>query len=402
MKRILFAVFGVIIMLPMASMAVDCTMVDGQCPAGCGYSEITHDCTICPTGAYSPGGTSECLTCSKPLSANFADNDGGMTEDACPWTISCPSGHYFDNANLTCVPCGTYYNAKGDTTCEISGTGQGTITSYDGNCTQTARCDGKVYTLTLKRNTGKDKTAYFKYGAGFSENSTGSWNPQKLPDTALQDSKPVQTFVGYFNNNGALVWEERDQYFSSNGTLTKTQAELADLAEDNVITLWAGWSFSPYYIYYYYDSTDATPKDQSCGGDKDYDGSTCKTLSYQWGTPPEGSVFTGYKCYTNDEFSDSCIKQFYTPDEPIAPPENDDEKTRYFVAQYQVCPIGHYCDSNGQHECPGGTTTTSTGTSSISSCVMQRGASGTKFCDSTGNCFYIPDSRINSGAIPGR
>ena len=107
-----------------------------------------------------------------------------------------------------------------------------------------------------------------------------------------------------------------------------------------------------------------------------------------------------YKTYTDGEFSNPCGT--YIPGVQINPPEGKNEDTLYFVAQYQVCPIGHYCDSNGQHECPGGTTTTSTGTSSISSCVMQRGASGTKFCDSTGNCFYIPDSRINSGAIPGK
>ena len=75
MKRILFAVFGVIVMLPMASVAatpaLDCLMVNGECPAGCGYSEMTHDCEKCTEGTYGPGGIRECLNCSMPDSAAF-------------------------------------------------------------------------------------------------------------------------------------------------------------------------------------------------------------------------------------------------------------------------------------------------------------------------------------------
>ena len=414
MKRILFAVFGVIIMLPMASMAVDCTMVDGQCPAGCGYSEITHDCTICPTGAYSPGGTSECLTCSKPLSANFADNDGGMTEDACPWTISCPSGHYFDNANLTCVPCGTYYNAKGDTTCEISGTGQGTITSYDGNCTQTARCDGKVYKLILHSNGAPQipdtqpltKEGYFKYDgyaeglAGFATSSNATVWYDYLPYALLYKDGPVRSFLGFFDKRPGTN-DNATRYFSSNGSFGQTQLELVGLLDKDQIELYAGWQRDPYFITYVYGN--GTTSMETCG--KDNKECTTKNANSA-ANAPDGQTFTGvYKCYINYEDEENrqpCQTPEYKVDDPIAEPPNDDEKTRYFVAQYQVCPIGHYCDSKGQHECPGGTTTASTGTSSISGCVMRRGVSGTKFCDSTGNCFYIPASLLYNGAIPGR
>lgn len=398
MKRILFAVFGVIIMLPMASVAVDCTMTDGICPAGC-YMDSNVGCTQCPAGYYNPTqNATTCQECQSPEGADFAEGDEykGMTTNACPWYKTCYSGEYVaSTTNLTCQPCGDYYTAKGG---EFTITGSGSAaTSIDGY-EKSDRCDGKVYKLTLKRNSiiTDNKTAYFKYDAGFSENSTGPWNKTNLPASALQDNKPVQTFVGYFDNKGDLVWVERDQYFNSNGALTKTQADLANLAnKDNEITLWAGWSFSPYHIYYYYDDAGGSYIDQTCGEDKDYSGSTCKTQEYQWDTPPMGKLFTGYNCYTNEEFSNLCTTPFYTPGDQIAPPETDDEKTRYFVAQYDACPAGHYCTNGHTNNCPAGTTS-DPGAGSATNCYMVRGDGGTKFCDNTGDCFYLP----GSGHVP--
>lgn len=398
MKRILFAVFGVIIMLPMASVAVDCTMTDGICPAGC-YMDSNVGCTQCPAGYYNPTqNATTCQECQSPEGADFAEGDEykGMTTNACPWYKTCYSGEYVASTkDLTCQPCGDYYTAKGD---DFTITGSGSdATSIDGY-KKSDRCDGKVYKLTLKRNSiiTDNKTAYFKYDAGFSENSTGPWNKTTLPASALQDNKPVQTFVGYFDNKGDLVWVERDQYFNSNGALTKTQADLANLAnKDNEITLWAGWSFSPYHIYYYYDDAGGSYIDQTCGEDKDYSGSTCKTQEYQWDTPPMGKLFTGYNCYTNEEFSNLCTTPFYTPGDQIAPPETDDEKTRYFVAQYDACPAGHYCTNGITQNCPAGTTS-DPGAGSATNCYMVRGDGGTKFCDNTGDCFYLP----GSGHVP--
>ena len=396
MKRILFAVFGVIIMLPMASMAVDCTMTDGICPAGC-YMDSNVGCTQCPAGYYNPTqNATTCQECQSPKGADFAEGDEykGMTTNACPWYKTCYSGEYVaSTTNLTCQPCGDYYTAKGD---EFTITGSGSAaTSIDGY-EKSNRCDGKVYTLDLSGNPGNAKTAYFKYDTGFSENSTGPWNQTTLPASALQDDRPVQKFVGYFNNNGAIVWDQRDQYFSSNGALTKKQAELAQLAnKDNKIKLWAGWSFSPYYIYYYYDDAGGSYIDQTCGGDKDYNGSTCKTQEYQWDAPPMGKLFTGYKCYTNEGFSNPCTKTFYTPGDQIAPPETDAEKTRYLVAQYDACPAGHYCTNGKTNDCPAGTTS-DPGAGSATNCYMVRGDGGTKFCDNTGDCFYLP----GSGHVP--
>lgn len=382
----------------MASVAVDCTMTDGICPAGC-YMDSNMGCTQCPAGSYNPTqNATACQECQRPEGADWAEGDEykGMTTNACPWYKKCYSGEYVaSTTDLRCQPCGNYYTAKGG---EFTITGSGYAATDIDSYKKSDRCDGKVYKLTLKRNSiiTDDKTAYFKYDTGFSANSTGPWNKTTLPASALQDNKPVQTFVGYFDNKGDLVWEERDQYFSSNGALTKPQADLAELAnKDNEITLWAGWSFSPYHIYYYYDDAGGSQITQTCGEDKDYSGSTCKTQEYQWDAPPMGKLFTGYKCYTNEEFSNSCTKPFYTPGDQIAPPETDAEKTRYFVAQYDACPAGHYCTNGDTYNCPAGTTS-DPGAGSATNCYMVRGDGGTKFCDNTGDCFYLP----GSGHVP--
>ena len=381
----------------MASMAVDCTMTDGICPAGCYMDSNLGGCIQCPEGYYNPTqNATACKECQRPEGADWAEGDEykGMTTNACPWYKKCYSGEYVaSTTDLTCQQCEVYYTAKGD---EFTITGSGSAADNIDGYKKSDRCDGNVYTLDLSGNPGNAKTAYFKYDTGFSENSTGPWNQTTLPASALQDDRPVQKFVGYFNNNGAIVWNQRDQYFSSNGALTKKQAELAQLAnKDNKIKLWAGWSFSPYYIYYYYDDAGGSYIDQTCGGDQDYNGSTCKTQEYQWDAPPMGKLFTGYKCYTNEEFSNPCTKTFYTPGDQIAPPETDAEKTRYFVAQYDDCSAGHYCTNGSAHDCPAGTTS-DPGAGSATNCYMVRGDGGTKFCDNTGDCFYLP----GSGHVP--
>lgn len=424
MKRIgIFSIFllFLFIIIPNTYAAVtqeecDAAVSPETCPAGCGYNPELDVCEQCPVGFYkSEIGAQQCTPCTiKPSNTNFTVDDAnkGMTEDMCPWEIICNAGQYFDGSQ--CLACGDYYLTN-NYECPILGTGA-TITTEDyANCTHAARCDGKVYTLDLRHNSGltwfEDKTAYFKYGSGFSANETGPWNKSTLPPEAMQeDNPPGQEFVGYFNGRDGIVSPDREQYFDNEGGYTrKTYADLADLAnKDNVITLYAAWSYKPYYIHYYYDNTgNDDPITQNCGGGKDFTVEDCTTMGYPPGNSgwqaPEGTSFVEYECYktyTDGEFSNPCGT--YIPGVQINPPEGKNEDTLYFVAQYQVCPIGHYCDSNGQHECPGGTTTTSTGTSSISDCVMRRGVSGTKFCDSTGNCFYIPNSLLYSGAIPGR
>lgn len=410
MKRILFAVFGVIIMLPMASMAVDCTMVDGQCPAGC-YPSSEIGCTACPAGSYNdtPGAT-KCTTCTIPEGATPDPDQTGLTSDNCSWTASCKSGEYVaSTTDLTCLQCGDNYTAKGgDFTITGAGKAADDIDAY----TKSNRCDGKVYTLKLHSNGAPQipdmqqltKEGYFKYDgyaeglAGFATSSDATVWYDYLPYALLYKDGPVRSFLGFFDKRPGTN-DNATRYFSSDGSFNKTQLDLVNLLDEDKIELYAGWQRDPYFIEYIYGN--GTTSTEQCGKDN----TECTTkYANSVENAPDGQTFTGvYKCYINYEDEENrqpCQTPEYEVGDPIAEPPNDDEKTRYFVAQYQVCPIGHYCDSNGQHECPGGTTTASTGISSISGCVMQRGASGTKFCDSTGNCFYIPASRL--GAIPGR
>lgn len=415
MKRILFAVFGVIVMLPMASVAatpeLNCTMVDGQCPAGCGYSEMTHDCEKCTEGTYGPGGIRECLNCSMPDSAAFiyGEEYQGMTTDTCPWTISCSTGFYFDDANLKCVECGQHYNAKDTTTCTISGTGENNITPpYDGKCTLADRCDGKVYKLILHSNGAPQipdpqpltKKGYFKYDGGgentpgFAEDSTSSYWTTQLPGDLLYKNGPIYIFLGFFNKAPG-VNQGANPYFSSNGRFNKNQSDLTDLLDkNNEINLYAGWQRNPYDIIYIYGNGET--EQVYCG--KDNKGCTT-ALGESATTAPAGQTFTGvYKCYINYEDEKNrqpCQTPEYKVGDPIAEPPNDAEKTRYFVAQYGACPAGHYCTNGDTQDCPAGTTS-DPGAGSATNCYMVRGDGGTKFCDNTGDCFYLP----GSGHVP--
>lgn len=408
MKRILFAVFGVIIMLPMVSMAVDCTMVDGQCPAGCYHLEMY--CAECQPGYYNgTPGANECTMCTIPEGATPDPDQTGLTSDNCSWTASCKSGEYVaSTTNLTCQQCGDNYTAKdGDFTITGSGPAADNIDAY----TKSNRCDGKVYTLNLLPNGAPlmqmARTGYFKYDgydeglAGFATSSNATVWYDYLPGDLLYKDGPVHSFLGFFDKRPGTN-DNATRYFSSDGSFGKTQSDLVRLLDKDEIELYAGWQRDPYFITYVYGN--GTTSTEKCGADN----KECTTKNANSAAnAPDGQTFTGvYKCYINYEDEENrqpCQTPEYKVGDPIAEPPNDDEKTRYFVAQYQVCPIGHYCDSAGQHECPGGTTTTSTGTSSISGCVMQRGASGTKFCDSTGNCFYMPATNNSSfNIIPGK
>ena len=409
MKRILFAVFGVIVMLPMASMAatteLSCTMVDGQCPAGCGYSKITHNCEKCPTGTYGQGGTSECQKCDKPTYASFTDNNDGMTTNACPWTMSCSSGYYFDYDKVQCVECGQHYNAKGgEFTITGSGLAAGDISIDDYE--KSDRCDGKVYKLELKPNSAPSGTTtphigYFKYNGlgenqpGFSTAETGPWN-KTLPAELFFDSGPVRTFSGFYDKIPGTN-DDAWAYFSSQGVFSTnsqhTQNTMADLNKDNIITLYAGWTDEVYHIKYIFNNPEYN-RTEDCGGENN---KQC-TVSDHNGkeSASNGTVFNNtYRCYKDAELTQQCETPIYTVDTTIGEPTSKDEKTRYFVAQYDACPAGHYCTNGYTDDCPAGTTS-DPGAGSATNCYMVRGDGGTKFCDNTGDCFYLP----GSGHVP--
>lgn len=408
MKRILFAVFGVIIMLPMASVAVDCTMTDGICPAGC-YMDSNVGCTQCPAGYYNPTqNATTCEECQSPEGADFAEGDEykGMTTNACPWYKTCRSGEYVaSTTDLRCQQCGDYYTAKGG---EFTITGSGsaaTTTSIDGY-EKSDRCDGKVYKLELKPNSAPSGTltphiGYFKYNGlgenqpGFSTDEKGPWN-KTLPAELFFESGPVRTFSGFYDKRPG-THDDAWAYFSSQGVFSTnsqhTQNTMADLNKDNIITLYAGWTDELYHITYIFNNPDYNHT-EDCGGE---DNKQC-TVSDHNGkeSASNGTVFNNtYRCYKDTELTQQCETPIYTVGTKIGEPASKDEKTRYLVAQYDACPAGHYCTNGKTYNCPAGTTS-DPGAGSATNCYMVRGDGGTKFCDNTGDCFYLP----GSGHVP--
>ena len=405
MKRILFAVFGVIIMLPMASMAVDCTMVNGQCPAGCYH--FGGDCVACQPGYYNDTpGADKCTECTIPTEATPDPDQTGLTSDNCSWTASCESGEYVaSTTDLTCQQCGNYYTAKGG---EFTITGSGRAADNIDGYKKSDRCDGNVYKLILHSNGAPQipdmqpltKEGYFKYDGGgentpgFAEESTSSYWATQLPGNLLYKNGPIYVFLGFFNEAPG-VNQGANPYFSSNGRFNKNQSDLTDLLDKkNEINLHAGWQRNPYAIIYIYGNGEK--EEVYCGNDN----KGCTTaLGDSATTAPAGQVFNEtYTCYTNYEDPQNrqlCKTPTYKVGDTIVEPETDNEKTRYFVAQYDACPAGHYCTNGDTNDCPAGTTS-DPGAGSATNCYMVRGDGGTKFCDNTGDCFYLP----GSGHVP--
>ena len=391
----------------MASVAatpeLNCTMVDGQCPAGCYHSEM--GCTACQSGSYNgtPGAT-KCTTCTIPTEATADPDQMGLTSDNCSWTAFCKSGEYVASTkDLTCQPCGDYYTAKGDDF-KITGSGSD-ATSIDGY-KKSDRCDGKVYKLELRPNSAPSGTTtphigYFKYNGlgenqpGFSTAETGPWN-KTLPAELFFESGPVRTFSGFYDDRPGTN-DDAWAYFSSQGVFSTnsqhTQNTMADLNKDNIITLYAGWTNELYHIEYIFNNPDYN-RTEDCGGEipkqctvSDHNGKESAS---------NGTVFNNtYTCYKDATLTQPCETPIYTVGTKIGEPTSKDEKTRYFVAQYDACPAGHYCTNGSTNDCPAGTTS-DPGAGSATNCYMVRGDGGTKFCDNTGDCFYLP----GSGHVP--
>lgn len=395
MKRILFAVFGVIIMLPMASVAVDCAMVDGQCPAGC-YPSSEIGCTACPAGSYNntPGAT-KCTACTIPEGATANTNQTGLTSDNCGWTASCKSGEYVASTkDLTCQPCGDYYTAKGG---EFTITGSGSAAISIDDYEKSDRCDGKVYKLELKKNTGfttllvdgelvtyKTRTAFVKYGTGFAaDENPDKWSPNQLPEDALQPNRPALPFNGYANNKKC---DDRI-FFDHTGIVNQPWSNFNDLLGGDK-TLYACWN-APDITFYYYNSDQTTTWEEITWHiNPEEEPQQNRALEYT-STYPSGQTFSHYLCKYGS--GAPCNPEIIAVGDPIP----FGELTVNLYPVFQGCPAGHYCTNGDTNNCPAGTTS-DPGAGSATNCYMVRGDGGTKFCDNTGDCFYLP----GSGHVP--
>ncbi|XP_048256923.1 uncharacterized protein LOC124140301 isoform X3 [Haliotis rufescens] len=202
------------------SCATGQAVVNGQCvkcAPGTYYNAATMTCDLCPVGQYQPNeAQSSCLPCG----SKTTELAGSSSASDCK--VTCTTGHRFDNAGNTCLPCpiGFYQNMTGQffcypcsvekttrTTASISegqcyvGCGKGHQLAPNGTCQECplgkyrsavmSKCEDCATGLTTN-STGADAMSLCNVGdcqAGFFRNNVKQTECLKCPRGTYQDLK---------------------------------------------------------------------------------------------------------------------------------------------------------------------------------------------------------------------
>lgn len=374
------------------------------CPAGCKWDG--SGCRICSAGTYSSAAGSEsCASCNiKPNGGEFLTDEqyAGQTSNTCPWTAQCAGNQYWvpSGDNFGCATCsGGYEEKEGSSSFEVSGSGKipdvgsaQELLNWLAAHTEVNRCEAKVFTLDLQKNTlwvitgegtYENKTATAKYETGFAFENETNWkdNPDGLPEKALQPNKPIKTFKGYSTSESSCT----NMYFGADGKFL--QGWDIFLGKDN-IKLYACYENLDVVIKYYGKDGEEKKTVNFRVNDRsevnDY-----KAEEYnedEWGIDP-GNLFDHYACTYEGGQSCGDIK----PGDSVPLGSTGINLKPVFTA----CKQGWFCSGGNSSPCPSGTTS-DPGAASDADCYMKAGDGGTKFCDGTGKCFYLP----GNGKIP--
>lgn len=407
MRKFVFSVSFLFVFFSYNSFAIgdqntNCEIVDGVCPAGCNYEEgglfQEDECSPCPVGYYNSKQNSACVKCFPRVDDAFIDDGGGTytgyTTDSCPWTITCEAGQYWDGGETKCKSCETFYTSDGVT---VNGSGSEVIPSEDEGI-----CYGETLTINLMKNTAfttigndvyEDKSVEYVYLEGI---KNGNYTYKQIPPNKRHSDTVLKKFLGYASSSNNCK-NPMKLIFDQDGKFLPLDAEgdtiferinnwLKGTSGSDGRNLLACWENASVTVKYYVDGAYVEGKDLTCSilGSGSNETFSCK-VNY---TPKkDGMVFMGYKCtYNNGElcFPDEVDKLLKRGDEipPVA-------SEIYLTAQFKECSAGYYCDSNGEHSCPEGTTSTQGAAKAKSDCYMVRGPAGTKFC-SKDRCFTLP------------
>lgn len=377
MKKILISLFCIFLFTNIV-IAADSTTP--PCAAGY-YNEPTFGCTQCPNDHYCDGTTKfSCNT--KTGGTHPSSNEGAKSINdcykTCKGTLEDGNNANYNNA------CKCVANAARDAS--------GTCQCNTGYKEQDGKCNAIVKKITLKKNINRntnssgekaqDYDIWFKYGEGFAktENST-KWENDISTLSVLQPDFAVRKFTGYYTKEDTTYYY--DKVFEKTGEFT-TYFNIFNpifLNQDNLYGGWSNKSFTIIYTYKPENSETELSYTTTCAPDTKC--TALENLPSTWKIT--GNVLTKWKC--KNEKGNSCGD--IAPGAEISEPDNDNELTRTLTPELAPCPKGFYCDANGKHDCPMGSTTDGTGKSKIDDCIMKRGNNGTKFCDEVG-CFYLP------------
>lgn len=411
MRVLLFSIFYCValgISGAFAGQVTSCGEPDeyNNCGPGCYYSGDLKKCEACPPGTYNDGTVASCNECTRPNGAEWVESTG-YTTDSCPWTLTCAEGGYFDDTDdntfrAGCVKCEDKIDALGqDHYVKIEGIGDCTVSGEgsfveETNCLFNNRCTGRVYQITLNKNTNlermtvqsneyeyTDKTLFYKHNAGFStEQDAGTWG-FTLPESLLMPSNILKEFNGYSLSEKSCV--------AGYKVFDETGAGVPGAAAGNFFfnppsNLYACWNNHDVIVNYYNTLNDTVAFSWYCAVNDDNNTFSCIAQSFNQSTG--GGFVDLYQCYyfADDGMQISCGQVKVGAEIPIMSTE------MYLKPQVTPCQAGYYCASGGRKQCPAGMTSDE-GSDSIFDCHMVLGDNGTKFCDKNG-CFTLPGSGI--------
>lgn len=356
---------------------------NNACGKGCYPDDMV--CTPCEAEYYNANAqnTSNCKPCTIiPNGANWVPDITGMMSDSCPWEITCNADYYWDSGTEQCKACATNagYHSAAQT---IQGAG---------NESESTSCD--IYEIRLVDGDDTIGTAYAKKDTGYANDLNGTWTKDG-PITTPSNTNWWRRFTGYLK-------EEQD--FTNSDGYVRSPFISADQIS-GPFTATARWQYAKFNIQFNLEgSVEPLVEYNNCTlGDE---GTPClaptaddieesipngQYLAYWICNDPTGEVFHcqyGEKVFPGDPITPNIVLESGT--------DFGDNSGQPVVleARFTTCdaPQGKYCTEDGEHaNCPQGTTTLSTGATSITECVMVGGSNGTKFCDKQNRCFNLPE-----------
>lgn len=367
--------------IPNGNQCTPSTPENNACGKGCYPFDTT--CIPCNERFYNDNAqnTSNCKPCTIiPDGAGWVPDITGMMSNSCPWEITCNADSYWDSGTKQCKACATGYHSAAQT---IQGAG---------NESESTSCD--IYEITLVDGDTTIGTAYAKKGTGYANDLNGTWTKDG-PITTPSNTNWWRRFTGYLKGGS--------DFTNSNGYV-KSPFISADQIS-GPFTATARWQYAKFNIQFNLEeSVEPLVEYNNCTlGDE---GTPClaptaddieesipngQYLAYWICNDPTGEIFHcqhGEKVFPGDPITPNIVLESGT--------DFGDNSGQPVVleASFTTCdaPQGKYCTEDGKYaNCPQGTTTLSTGATSIANCVMVGGSNGTKFCDKQNRCFNLPE-----------
>ena len=353
---------------------------NNACGKGC-YPLSSTACIPCNERFYNDNAqnTSNCKPCTIiPNGADWVPDITGMYADSCPWEITCNADYYWDSGTKQCKACDTDAGYR-STAQTIQGAG---------NESESTSCD--IYEITLVDG----DTAYAKKDTGYANNLNGPWTSNG-PITTPSNTNWWRRFTGYLKEG---------QDFTDSDGYVRSPWYQSIITEPFTAT--ARWQYAKFNIQFNLEgSVEPLVEYTNCTLGDEENPCLAPTADDIEESIPNGQYLAYWIC--NDPTGEVFHCQYdekVSPGDPITPNIVLESGTDFgdnsgqpvvLEARFTTCnaPLGQYCteDGNNYANCPQGTTTLSTGATSIANCVMVGGSNGTKFCDKQNRCFNLPE-----------